>query len=478
VEDRTATVAIAKGRDRVECIDNAFRHLGGIEQWVKPGMRILLKPNIMSAGGAPLITHIDMLKGLYRLCRDAGAREVTVGENSVCGLEPRRQFEYTGYYDALKRLGVRFAFFDEEEWVYRRGEGNRCLKDMHIPRSLAEADLWITVPVAKTHVATGSTLGIKNSHGILADEDKARHHRTRPSHGSSLWDKFIDILAVARPGLCVTDMFHAMEGQGPGFGGIVEMGLVVASEDIVACDAVVDALMGFGNLENPLPRMAQERGLGVADLGRIQIKGEHLEDHGHAFTRAVSGEIERGDEGGLVVLRGDVCKGGCGMPLSYIIDSFKMMLGRDLRELGPLYVLCGMDPPPPPERKFIFVFGDCAIYSTWNYAYRTRPEKIGPWWKPIPGYVDVPGCCPLALAWLRDFVKLIRGYAPMISSVSMVDYIESSAHTFGEGVPLEKNPRRWQWDPEFAEKYKAEIAASDEPAYIYDDESLKGNGDR
>ncbi len=360
----TSKVAVARGQNREEGVRRSFELLGGLGRWVKPGSRVLLKPNIMSAGATPMITHIDTIRALSRLCKEAGAREVLVGENSVCGLPPREQFEYIGYTDALERLGVRTIFFDEEDWVYVRRPENFCLKDMHLPRSLVEADVWITLPVAKTHVATESTLGLKNSHGILADEDKARHHRLRPGQGSSLHEKFVDILAAAKPHLCVTDMFHAMEGQGPAYGEIVEMGLMLAGDDVVAVDAVTDHLMGFDNLETPLPTLAYKRGLGVADLERIEVVGERLEDHRRGFVRAVSGATPGRDPDGLVIGRGDVCVGGCGMPLSYLVDTWRKVLFKETEDMGPLYVLVGKNPPPPPEDRFIFVFGDCAIFTT------------------------------------------------------------------------------------------------------------------
>jgi len=475
--DYRSRVSIGKGRDRVEAARAAIESLGGIEQWVKPGQTVLLKPNIMSAGSAPMITHVDLLKGLYMILKDAGAGEVVIGENSVCGLSPRKQMDYTGYHQALTRLGARVVFFDEDEWVYRRCDEAVCLQDLHLPRSLVEADVWITVPVMKTHVATGSTLGLKNSHGILADEDKARHHRTRASHRTSLWEKFVDILAAAKPDLCVMDAFEAMEGQGPAFGDMVPMGLVLASDDVVACDAVADALMGFDNLENPLPRIAQQRGLGAGDMNQIDVVGEPLEKHRRKFKRAIPGDVPGHDAEGLVMLRGDVCRGGCGMPLTYLVDTFKKILGPDVADLGPMYVLCGLDPPEPPDDRFIFVFGDCAIYSSWHMRYRKKPARIGPWWKPKPGYVDVPGCCPLSLVWLREFARLVDGYAPIMSLTSLVDFVETTTFSFGEGVPLEKNPRRWHWDPAFAKRYAKEIAESKPPDYIYADERVKGGAD-
>jgi len=468
-------VAVATGPDRVAAVRKAFELLGGIGRWVKPGHKVLLKPNIMAPQGSPATTHVDTLKGLYLLCKEAGAAEVAVGENSVCGIPPRKAFEFKGVDTALRSLGLRVVYFDEEPWVYRKNLDNFCLKDCHVPRALDEADVWIDVPVAKTHEACLTTLGIKNLHGILPDEDKARHHRGRWEAGSSLWEKFVDILALARPTLTVCDMFQAMEGEGPAFGDLVDMGLIVASEDTVACDAVVEALMGFQKFEVPLSRIAHQRGLGNADVDRMEILGESIAQRRKIFQRA-QWRPDQGSPAGIKLLVGDVCHGGCQMLLRYFIATSSAVYAKDEKEFGRVYILCGDHPPPPPEDRFILVFGDCAIYSTWHYSYRQKPKKIGPWWNPRPAYVDVPGCCPVQMAWLRSFTNLTRGYSPLLGQMDAVEVMEARQYSFAEGVPLEKNPRRWNWDPEFARRYAKEIAASRPPKYIYaENESLKGD---
>lgn len=472
--DRPATVSIGWGKDRIQAVRAAFAALGGIGKWVKPGNTVLLKPNMMTAMGTPTVTHIDTIRGLAELCKEAGAKRVLVGENSVCGMNTRTHFEFAGYHEALLRIGCEPTYFEEQDWAYVRRDENYCLKDLHLPKSLVEADVWITVPIAKTHEATDTTLGIKNLHGILPDEDKARHHRGRPELGSSLHHKFVDILLASRPHLCVCDMFHAMEGQGPAFGDIVEMGLCVAGEDTVACDAVVEQLMGFNNLEGSLTRTAHERGAGQGDLNRITVVGESPAKHRRVFKRAEWRPLISEGEG-LEIYTGDVCHGGCQMLLRYIIDASKIGFAKDAKEVGPLYILCGLNPPPPPEDRFVVVYGDCAIYSTWHYSYRQRPKRIGPWWKPRPAFIDVPGCCPLGLQWLSRLQELMKGYASVLSLLDGIKIYETEEYTFAKGVPPEKNPRRWQYDPTFARRYGEAIQQSKPLPYLYQNESLKGD---
>lgn len=472
--DKRVTVAVGFGDDRIACLRSAFQSLGGIEQWVKPGHKVLLKPNMMTSMGTPTVTHIDTIKGLYDLCMEAGAAEVVVGENSVCGMSTRFHYELSGMARAMESVGIRMCYFEEEEWVYFRRDENFCLKDMHLPKALVDADVWITVPVAKTHEATTTTLGIKNLHGILPDEDKARHHRGRAEASSDLHEKFVDIYETSRPNLCVCDMFHAMEGQGPAFGEIVEMKLAVVSTDTVACDAVVEALMGFENLEGTLTACAHQRRAGIGDMSRIDVVGESVEKHKRNFKPARWRPL--GSEGkGLEILTGDVCHGGCQMLIRYIIDASEIGFAKDAKELGPIYILCGLNPPPPPEGRFVIVYGDCAIYSSWHYDYRQKAKSIGPWFKPRPAFIDVPGCCPLGLTWIKEVAKLTRGYAGIYSLLDGVAIYETDKHLFGLGVPLEKNPRRWHYDPQFARRYAKEIKASNPPKYIYSNESVKGD---
>lgn len=471
---KSAKVSVATGEDRIQCVKNAFAFLGGIGKWVKKGDTVLLKPNMMTSMGTPCITHIDTIRGIFELCMEAGAKEVLVGENSVCGMSTRFHYEMSGMARAMESIGIKMVYFEEEPWVYVRRDENFCLKDMHLPKSLVDADVWITVPVAKTHEATTTTLGIKNLHGILPDEDKARHHRGRPEAGSDLHEKFVDIYEASRPNLCVCDMFHAMEGQGPAFGHIVEMKLAVVSEDTVACDAVVESLMGFENLEGTLTARAHKRGAGIGDMNKIKVVGEKIENHRRKFVPAKWRPL--GSEGkGLEILTGDVCHGGCQMLIRYIIDASEIGFAKDAKELGPIYFICGLNPPPPPEDRFIIVYGDCAIYSTWHYDFRKKPKKIGPWFKPRPGYIDVPGCCPLGLTWLKELGTLTRGYAGIYSLVGGVEIYESPEMSFALGVPMEKNPRRWHYDPDFARRYAEEIKESNPPKYIYGNESIKGD---
>lgn len=291
-----------------------------------------------------------------------------------------------------------------------------------------------------------SHLVSKNSHGILPDIDKAKHHRLRwtPEGISSILEKFVDILMGKKADLCVIDMFHAMEGQGPAFGDIVEMGLVLAGADVVAVDSVCEALMGFDPMEIELTRIAHERGIGIADLNQIEIVGEKIENHKRSFKRAnplpdlnIPPQMES--------CHGDSCL-GCYMPLRYVLDVCNHFLTKDLTEIPPIGVQVGLNPPEPKVAEYILCFGDCAIYTSQKAKQKYRLGKK---------YVDVPGCPPLGLEWAESFARLVGKMSPAIQiTTGALSFLETEESK----LPRDFNPRRWWWDTKFAMEHQHEIS--------------------
>jgi ferredoxin len=74
------------------------------------------------------------------------------------------------------------------------------------------------------------------------------------------------------------DAIVGMEGNGPSAGPPRNIGLVLASSDSVALDAVASKIIGLEPLKIHTTSIAHQRGLGVGDLARIEILGEKLAD--------------------------------------------------------------------------------------------------------------------------------------------------------------------------------------------------------
>jgi Pyruvate/2-oxoacid:ferredoxin oxidoreductase delta subunit len=70
-----------------------------------------------------------------------------------------------------------------------------------------------------------------------------------------------------------------MQGNGPGSGELVDVGLLIVSDDPVAADAVGCRIMGIDPLSVPQVRIAHENGLGNAHPECIDLRGENIEQY-------------------------------------------------------------------------------------------------------------------------------------------------------------------------------------------------------
>jgi len=201
------------------------------------------------------------------------------------------------------------------------------------------------------------TLAVKNLHGIISDHDKIFQHCYRDL---ALARKLTDILRIRRPDLNVLDGLVGQEGDHAADGQPVEMGLILASRDAVALDAVAGAVMGLELTDVDTTRIAGEAGLGESDLSRIEVVGETIESVRRPFAKP---DVELSEEKfpGLRVYAGDYCR-SCSYYVRRGLDRLKRegLLDQD----HPLAVIVGKEPTAPDDIPCpVAVLGDCAVQS-------------------------------------------------------------------------------------------------------------------
>jgi uncharacterized protein (DUF362 family) len=329
------------------------------------GNVVVIKPNIFAPRPAPTTTDPRVVAALVRLARDAGAKDVIVAEGrSISTAKYRKSHnttrecaEFVGMPPAVETAGGRMVYLEEDEFVTVNVEGGLVLRKAHVPRTVLEADVFINVPVLKIHSLTMVTLGIKNLHGILSDEDKLFGHSYR-----ELPTKLTDLIRIRKPDLTVIDGLLGQEGDHAEEGTPVHMGVVIASKDIVAVDAVASAVMGFHPMEIDTTRLADEHGLGEGDLSRIRVVGVPIEDVCYRFARPdirISSELFPG----LQVIAGDYCR-SCEYYVRRGLDKLASA-GYFDNHREALTIVIGKEPPVP-EKLFgkVIIIGDCALQST------------------------------------------------------------------------------------------------------------------
>lgn len=242
--------------------------LGGIEKFVKPGMKVLLKPNLLTAGSPEdaIVTHPEVIRALGRLVRKAGAI-VWVGDApGGYGKNIDEIFEKSG----LKHIA------SEEDFELVKFSTASFVDGIPIAKQVFDADFMISIPKLKTHCVTVMTGAIKNTFGTVTGLYKAECHSRSPKE-EDLAKILVKVHSIAKPGLTVIDGIVGMEGDGPSGGERRAINIVMAGEDAVAIDSCIARIMGLAPLDIAVTKIAYEAGLGEADLSKIEIVGDSLD---------------------------------------------------------------------------------------------------------------------------------------------------------------------------------------------------------
>lgn len=291
--NRTATVAIERSddyqQDKVSAaVRAAVAGAGGLDGIIRPGDRVLLKANLLAPvpPEEAVTTHPAVIKAVITLVREAGGVPFVAdspGFLFVGGDDSA--LEVSGVKAACDAMDVDSCQFEhvERPYVDTAVPGGELLQRVYAARLALEADVIITLPKLKTHANTMYTGAVKNMFGAVATRTRKKAHRA----GS--YERFsaavVDIYSVFRPRFAIMDAVVGMEGSGPRHGEPKPVGLVLASSDPVAIDAVATAIAGFKPGEVATTRIAAARGLGTGDLAAIATTGVSLGDAAAPFLK-------------------------------------------------------------------------------------------------------------------------------------------------------------------------------------------------
>ncbi len=249
------------------------------------GKSVAVKANFNSPDPFPASTHPDTLTAIITVLKEAGAKEVTLAERSGMG-DTRETLERLGIFDLSKRLGFRVVVLDEEpkeDWVKIGHSGTHWLKGFYLPKVLLDSDIVVQTCCLKTHRFGGHfTMSLKNSVGLAAKRVPGGvYDYMGELHGSPHQRLMIaEINKFYEVDLVVMDATEAFVSGGPDKGTEVEPGLMLASRDRVAIDAVgVAILRRFGAtsltgkriFELDQIRRAAELGVGATSASAIRL---------------------------------------------------------------------------------------------------------------------------------------------------------------------------------------------------------------
>lgn len=357
-------------------VKEAVDKIGGMETVISTGDTVLLKPNwlfpVSYETGA--VTNPAVIESVISLVKGAGAKRIIVADGAAVGRSTREVFE-SETYGSLRGLGVEVVDFKEGEYVWVANPGAVLFRRIRIPRIFLETNVVINLPVMKTHDALPATLGLKNMKGVIHEQDKKRFHKW------GLEQSLVDLNRIALPEMTILDGTIGMEGLGPLFGDPVNLGIVMASTDTVALDAVAAAVMGIDVRSVTYLRMAAEAGLGCADLNEIEVVGCSIEEVRRPFAQTSLSEDEFSSYD-IEIIQDGACS-GCNHSIESGVRRLEKQGG--IEKLTGYTIVYGQSARPPEytNRKLLLI-GTCM---------RTYKDRG----------IYIPGCPPHVL----DFKKAI-----------------------------------------------------------------------
>lgn len=254
--------------------------------------KILLKPNLTLdvAKKKRACTNPVVIDALIDLVREAGG-EPFVGESSMVGCDTMSAYEKSGLKDVCEKKDVTFIDFNSCELMQIKLPDGIFIKKIVVPKDIFSFDKIVSVPVLKTHLLTGVTLGLKNMKGMQCGNEKIK------LHSAGMKELHIGIVDIntdfnggkIRPDLVVIDGSYGQEGEGPIGGDVVKMDVIIAGADVVATDATACRIMRVNPYDIDHIRMAWERGLGKIDEKNIEILGDSIENVSRKFSYPYKG---------------------------------------------------------------------------------------------------------------------------------------------------------------------------------------------
>lgn len=293
-------VAITQDRqDIARAIDSALEHLP-LEDKIR-GKLVAVKPNETWASEEDTtgVTQADTLRAVLRAVKRFGPRHLVVTGGSGAA-ETADVFRYTGMDRVVEEEGAEFVDhnrppFEEVELDYAPDRDVRGpqQKVMVNPRVL-EYETLIAVNQLKLHGTATVTMALKNIAMSYPAADYYGHPRgSEQGHDHAFFEdmhSFIAVMARRFPiDLAITVGHPAMIATGPLGGHAVETGIVIASDDAVAADAVGARLLGFHAQAVRHLWEAGRLGLGETKPDRMEFPGMSIKDAIGAFTEAAYG---------------------------------------------------------------------------------------------------------------------------------------------------------------------------------------------
>lgn len=256
-----------------QAIEQALEPLGGLD-WVKPGMRIVIKANLVSAmkPEKAATTHPTLLAALTRLL-------IARGASVVIGDSPGGLYNAAFLNRVYAATGMREAEDAGAVLNHDFSQNTADFPDAHVAKHftytayLDGADAIISFCKLKSHGMMSLSAATKNLFGVIPGTMKPEYHFRYPDP-MDFAGMIVDLNSYFKPRLFLVDAVEAMEGNGPTAGTPRYMGALLAGTDCHRTDLICAKLIGLDPMAVPTLRAAANFGLCPENADEVAVSGK------------------------------------------------------------------------------------------------------------------------------------------------------------------------------------------------------------
>jgi uncharacterized protein (DUF362 family)/Pyruvate/2-oxoacid:ferredoxin oxidoreductase delta subunit len=229
--------------------------MGGAE--IRSGSLVLIKPNLL-APATPrqaILTHPAIVRAVAEYILDRGARPLIADSPSIGSFD--LILRTSGIRDALRGLDVECRPFQNSARV----DIGEPFGVIDIAEEAVRADVIVNLAKLKTHSQMLLTLAVKNLFGCIVGYRKPEWHMRAGVERQIFAKLLVRIGETLHPTFNILDGILALEGEGPGRGGVPkELGIILAGKDPFTIDLAVCRMIGLDPEQLPVLKAAAEAG--------------------------------------------------------------------------------------------------------------------------------------------------------------------------------------------------------------------------
>lgn len=230
------------------------------------------------------------LEGVLKKLKEDNYENLHIVENKTVVTDVMKGAKQNKWIPIIEKYNEKFEPLTDVKWVSYRPKCKTPALDSifgkthKIPAMFIGKNV-IHFPTIKTHGHTTMTGAMKNAFGGLITT--RRHHCHKMIH-----EVLVDLLAIQKeihPGMiAVMDGTVAGDGAGPRTMNPVIKNYILASNDMVAIDAISAKMMGYDPMKIKFIKMAHDRKLGIGNPDEIEIVGDSIKGINFNFKTSKS----------------------------------------------------------------------------------------------------------------------------------------------------------------------------------------------